>query len=84
MGTMSLPEDYKKRMAEQMKSKPLPEEIKARIEANLRKLTPEQITEELKKRAAKVKKRLRQLEEAKKISPEIWNMRIDYQRSRFV
>jgi hypothetical protein len=57
-------------------NKPSPEEIRARIEANLRKLTPEQITEELKWRAAKVKRQIARLKEAQKISPEIWLMRV--------
>jgi hypothetical protein len=51
----------------------LPEYIKARIEAN--RLTPEQIKEELQKHVVTVKEQVKRLEEAKKISPELWQWR---------
>lgn len=54
----------------------LPEHIRKRIEENRRNLTPEQVTEELKKRAVEVKEKIKRLEEAKKISPELWQWRV--------
>jgi hypothetical protein len=49
----------------------LTDEQRKRPEANLRKLTSQEVAEELKRRAPALKEKLRGLEEAKRLSPGI-------------